>query len=214
MSNRNIGPSTKCPLRGQSRPGQILLMIFHLEAKTCPSLNAQRRQIAEVEWLNFLNKILVENQSVSAASSFKPSACLATRQHWVSLCLSRTRGTQEGEPRASARQSELARQNSHLARQTQSSPRVPQPPFLPCRPSPSPCPQPVSVALILSFAWAAMGELWFLPSAHFAPSAKSVFFLYYCYLSRSHLSFITWLLNEAFASMLLHSLNRYSMRVS
>lgn len=140
MSNRNIGPSTKCPLRGQSRPGQILLMIFHLEAKTCPSLNAQRRQIAEVEWLNFLNKILVENQSLSAASSFKPSACLATRPHWVSLCLSRTKGTQEGEPRASARQSELARQNSHLARRTQSSPRVPQPLFLPCRPSPSPLP--------------------------------------------------------------------------
>lgn len=141
MSNRNIGPCTKCPLRGQSRPGQIPLMIFHLEAKTCPSLNAQRRQIAEVEWLNFLNKILVENQSLSAASSFKPSACLATRPHWASLCLSRTRGVQEGEPRASAGQSELARQNTHLARRTQRSPCIPQAPFLPCRPSPSPCPQ-------------------------------------------------------------------------
>ena len=69
-----------------------------------------------------INKILVENQSLSAASSFKPSACLATRPHWASLCLSRTRGVQEGEPRASAGQSELARQNSHLARRTQRSP--------------------------------------------------------------------------------------------
>lgn len=186
-------------------------MIFHLEIKTCPSLNAQRGQITEVEELNFLNKILVENQSHSDASSFKPSACPATRPHWASLCLSRTRGVQEGEPRASAGQSNLARQNGYLARQTQRSPCVLNPSSLFCPAYP---PQAPTLSLcsshtapFTSLSRAATGEPDSFPLLIPFP-VKSVFFLYY-YLSRSHLSFITYLLNETVSGRLPHSPNRY-----
>lgn len=129
-------------------------------SKICPSLNAQRGQRAEVEWLNFLNKILVENQSYTDASSFKPQFAWPLG-HTGPACASQKQGAvQEGEPRASARQSELALQNSCLARQTE-IPMHAQPwlPFCPACPPQTSSPASVPARLLLSLAWtwAAMG---------------------------------------------------------
>lgn len=138
--------------------------LLDLEVKTRPSLNAQRGQIAEAEWLNFLNKILVQNQSHSDASSFKPSACPAMRPHWASLCLSKKRGCAVRGTRGK-RQAERAR----LAKQPtgQTDPEILMHaqlwlPFLPCLPSPiSPAPNLCSsqTAPFTCLSRAAIGEL-------------------------------------------------------
>lgn len=51
-------------------PEQILLTPISSGSKTLPFFECPERVIAEVEWLNFLNKILVENQCHPDASSF------------------------------------------------------------------------------------------------------------------------------------------------